>query len=92
MDASNKYVFAFLPLVFDAYLVSAPMRDVNIALHGCSIECCHTFRQLFRLSNSLRKIMLAAKCVCISLSPMRSVLCDEKKFFFTTLGGLVSSE
>jgi hypothetical protein len=87
MDASNKYVFAFLPLVSDVYLVSAPARDVNIALHGCSIECCHTFRQLFTVANSLRKIILAAICVCISLFPMRSVLCDERKFFFTALGG-----
>jgi hypothetical protein len=71
MDASNQYVFAFFPLVSDAFLVSAPMRDVNIVLEGCSPECCYTFRQLFRIGNSLRKILLAAICVCIAFSSLR---------------------
>jgi hypothetical protein len=87
MDASNKYVFAFLPLVSDAFLVSAPARDVNMMLEGCSLRCCHTFRQLFRVVNSLKKILLATLCVCLALSPMRSIICDARKFFSTSLGG-----
>jgi hypothetical protein len=87
MDASSKYVFAFLPLVSDAFLIYAPVRDVNVMLEGCSLECCHTFRQLFRVVNSIKKLLLAAICVCLALSPMRSMFCNTRKFVTTSLGG-----
>jgi hypothetical protein len=76
-----------LPLVSDEFLLFASARDVNVMLEGCSLECCHTFRQLFRVVNSLKKILLAALCVCLALSPMRSMFYDVRKFIATSFGG-----
>jgi hypothetical protein len=40
------------------FLIFALARDVNVMLEGCSLECCHTFRQLFRVVNSIKKFLL----------------------------------
>jgi hypothetical protein len=68
-------------------VTTLPASDVNVMLEGCSLECCHTFRQLFRVVNSIKKLLLAAICVCLALSPMRSMFCNARKFVATSLGG-----
>jgi hypothetical protein len=71
MDVCNKVFFVFFLVIFDDVIIFASTSNLNILLQSSLVECVHVFRCLFRVGNSLRKIVLAALLVCIVFSSSR---------------------
>jgi hypothetical protein len=70
MDASNNYRFSFFPLISYAFIVVAPVSDLDLMLRLYSCKFCYSFRCLFGIGNSIRKILLHVVYVCIAFSLM----------------------